>query len=220
MDRIEALGAMALGLVQQGKDEEAERYVNRARDIIEEKQFGRAGTPPVQLAQVAFAEGEIRRLRSERIKLVPVTPDFLEVLEKRCGGLLSAQRAYTDAMRSRDSHWSAMAGFRVGQLYETLHSEAMQIPAPEDTPKDKKVLFGAAMRLRYRILLKKGLKMMDATLRIAERTGEKSEWIRRAADSKAKIERALEQEQKALSKLPYTEAEIRAALNGLKKRSD
>jgi tetratricopeptide (TPR) repeat protein len=218
MDRIEGLGALALARAERGDVDGAERYVNRARDIIEERQFGRAGAPPVQLAQVAFAEGEVRRIRSERIKLVPVPPNFIEVLEKRCAALLDAQRAYTDAMRSRDAHWSAMAGYRVGQMYQQLHREAMQIPAPADAADDKKLLFEGAMRLRYRILLTKGAKMMDATLRLAKRTGENSLWINRARQARQHISDALEDETAALAKLPFTEDEIRAALEGLKTR--
>ncbi len=218
MDRIEALGALALALVAQGRLDDAQRFANRARDIIEENRFGQAGVPPVQLAQVAFAEGEVRRVRSERIKLVPVPANFVEVLEQRCGALLDAQRAYMDAMRSRDAHWSAMAGFRIGQLYQQLHREAMQIPSPAEATQAKKQLFEGAMRLRYRILLTKGLKMMEATLRMAQRTKESSFWVNRAREAKQQMEGALADEKAALAKLPYTEAEIREALERLKTR--
>jgi tetratricopeptide (TPR) repeat protein len=220
MDRIEALGAKALSLVEQGQIDAAQRYVTRARDIIEEKRFGEAGAPPPQLAQVAFAQGEITRHRSEQIRLIPVPPNFAEVLEQRCQGLLDAQSAYTEAMRSRDSYWSAMAGYRVGQLYRDLHAEAMRIPAP-DTARTlrQKQLFEGAMRLRYRILLDKGLKMMAATVRMGERTGEPSPWIGRARRAQDELERALADEKAALAKLPYTEAELRAALDELKQRA-
>src|SRR5205823_2055229 len=41
-------------------------------------------------------------------------------------------------------------------------------------------LFEGAMRLRYRVLLEKGLKMMDGTVQMAERAGEASGWVARA----------------------------------------
>ena len=72
------------------------------------------------------------------------------------------------------------------------------------------------MRLRYRILLEKGLKMMAATVRMGERTGESSSWIGRAKQAAADLERALADEKTALAKLPYTEEELRAALEKLK----
>jgi len=223
MDRIEALGALALGLVAQGEVDQAEQSVRKATALIDEHRFGEAGTPPIQLAQVAFALGEIRRMRSEQIHLVVekdgrrvVPPDFVMVLERRCQGLLDAQSAYADAMRSRDAHWSAMSGYRIGQLYQGLHREAMQIPTPAQArTMRQKQLFEAAMRLRYRIVLEKGLKMMDATVRMGERTGESSYWIARARQARQDLERALADERAALDKMPFEEADIRAALDKL-----
>lgn len=218
IEAIEAHGAKGLGLIEQDKLEDATREVGLARDMIEQHRIGDAGAPPIELATVSFALGEVRRRKSEKISLVPVTPNFAEVLEQRCQALLDAQNAYTDAMRSFDAHWSAMAGYRVGQLYQTLHRDVMAIPptAKADTLK-KKQLFEGAMRLRYRVLLEKGLKMMEGTVRIGQRTGEDSAWIHRADEAKRDIERALEDEKTALSKLPFTEAELTEALEKLKK---
>ena len=217
MDRIEALGAKGLALIEQGHVERARVAIGKAQIIIDENEFGRAGSPPIQLAQVAFAEGEIRRVVSEQIKLTPVPPNFGQVLEARCQGLLDAQSAYTEAMRSRDSHWSSMSGYRVGQLYQQLHRDAMAIPPPRGASLKQQQLFEAAMRLRYRILLQKGLKMMEGTVRLAERTGEVSFWITRAREATRVLKQALADEQAAMRKSPYSETEIQAALDKLRK---
>lgn len=220
IDQLEALGAKALALVEQADVDRATVHVGKALALVERHGIGRSGQPPVQLAQIAFAEGEIRRLRSEAVTLVPITPDFGERLEARCQGLLDAQSAFTDAMRARDSFWSAMSGFRVGQLYTKLHAEAVTIPPPEKARTVKqKQLFEGALRLRYRILLEKGLKMMDATVRLGDRTGEDSEWVTRARESKRTLEQALADEKRALASLPYTEDELRSGLDALKGRS-
>jgi tetratricopeptide (TPR) repeat protein len=220
LETVEAHGAKALGLVEQGHDDEAARQVGLARDLIEQHQLGESGNPPLELAQASFALGEIRRRRSEKIVFDPLPPNFVDVLEQRCQGLLDAQSAYTDAMRSYDAHWSAMAGYRVGQLYQQLHRDVMAIPptAKSDTLK-KKQLFEGTMRLRYRVLLEKGLKMMEGTVRLGQRTGEDSAWVHRAEDAKRDIELALEDEKRALSKLPYSEAELQEALDLLRKKA-
>jgi tetratricopeptide (TPR) repeat protein len=217
LETIEAHGSKGLGLIEQDDVDAAFREIDKAKGLVEENRLGEAGKPSIELAEVSFALGEVRRKRSEQIVFSPVPPNFADVLEQRCTGLLDAQNAYSDSMRSLDAHWSAMAGYRVGQLYQQLHRDVMQIPPPEaaDTLK-KKQLFEGAMRLRYRILLEKGLKMMDATVRLGERTGESSAWVARARDAKRDLERALEDEKSALSKLPFTEAELQAALDGLK----
>jgi tetratricopeptide (TPR) repeat protein len=220
LETIEAHGAKALGLVEQDKVDEAAREVGLARDLIEQHRLGESGKPPLELAQASFALGEVRRKRSEKIGFDPMPPNFVEVLEQRCQGLLDAQSAYTDAMRSYDAHWSAMAGYRVGQLYQQLHRDVMAIPptAKSNTLK-KKQLFEGAMRLRYRVLLEKGLKMMDGTVRLGQRTGEDSAWVHRAEEARRDIELAIEDEKRALSKLPYTEAELQEALDLLRKKA-
>jgi tetratricopeptide (TPR) repeat protein len=217
LEAIEARGHKALGLVEQDRVEEAAREVSKARDVIEEHRLGEAGKPPIELAPVSFALGEVRRRKSETIVFTPLPADFTGALERRCQGLLDAQGAYTEAMRGLDAHWSAMAGYRIGQLYQVLHRDIMQIPPPAQAGKlQDKQLFEGAMRLRYRVLLEKGLKMMDGTVRMGDRTGESSLWIARAREAKRTLELALQDEKTAMARLPYTEAELQAALDSLK----
>ncbi|WP_206079540.1 tetratricopeptide repeat protein [Polyangium spumosum] len=219
LEQIEARGARALGLVEQDLVDEAAREVSVARDLVERERLGVSGKPPIELAQLWFAVGEVRRKRSEAITFVPVPPNFAETLEKRCQGLLDAQGAYTEAMRSLDAHWSAMAGYRVGQLYQELHRDVMRVPPPAaaDTLREKQ-LFEGAMRLRYRVLLEKGLDMMKGTARLGDRTGEASAWIGRAREAERALELALADEKAALARLPFTEEELREALEALKKK--
>jgi tetratricopeptide (TPR) repeat protein len=220
LERIEAQGALSLALVSQERVDEAFDVVVTARNEIEDRRLGEAGVPPLELAQVAFSLGEVRRKKSERIQFLPFPPDFGAKLEERCQGLLDAQSAYTDAMRSLDAHWSAMAGYRVGQLYQDLHRDVMKVPVPPSAKTIRqKQLWEGAMRLRYRILLEKGLKMMEHTVMLGERTGQSSPWIARARSAKKELETALATEKEALAKMPFTEDEMREALEDLKKKA-
>ena len=113
-----------------------------------------------------------------------------------------------------------MSGYRVGELYQKLHRDVVAIPPPKTaTTTEKKRLFEGAMALRYRILLEKGLKMMDHTLMFATRTGEASVWIDRARAAKREIERALEEQKTKLEKLPYSEKDLQKALDDLAAKS-
>lgn len=217
VDRIEALGAHGLSLVERGEVDEAARSVSKARTLIEDHGFHAAGKLTVGMAQVFFALGEVRRIRGERIVFVPVPDDFAQALEQRCQSLLDAQDAYATAMRAYDAHWSAMAGYRVGGMYQQLHRDIMKIPPPSSARTERqRALFEGAMQLRYRVLLEKGLKMMDRTVAMAERTGESSAWVHRARDAKRDLERALEAAREALAKLPYKEADLQRALDSLR----
>jgi hypothetical protein len=220
VDRIEGYGAKALAIVEGGDPDGAERFVARGRDIIEALRLGEGGKVPVQVAQIFFALGEIRRVRGEAITFVPVPANFADALEQRCQLLLDAQSAYSDAMRSYDTHWPAMSGYRVGELYQKLHHDVIAIPAPSTaTTTEKKRLFEGAMALRYRILLEKGLRMMDHTVMFGEKTGEASAWIDRARAAKRDIERALEEQKAKLAALPYSEKDLQKALDDLAAKS-
>lgn len=219
-EAITVYGAKALSLVQGGNVDQAEYYVSKARTIIEDNGLDAAGEVPRDLAQVYFALGEIRRVRAERIKFVPVPNEFAAVLEQRCQLILDAQTGYSDAMRAHDAHWSAMAGYRVGELYQKLHEDLMQVPPPEsaDSP-FREQLFEGAMRLRYSILLEKAHSMMNHTVQMGRRTGERSVWIAKADQSLKSLEEAMRRERAALDALPYSRAQLQQALDDLEQRA-
>lgn len=220
IEKLEAYGAKALAIVEAGDPDAAEKFIAKGRDIIEALRLGEGGKLPLEVAQIHFAMGEVRRVKSEAIVFVPIPPNFAEALERRCQGLLDAQSAYSDAMRSYDAHWAAMSGYRVGELYQRLYRDVMSIPPPRTagTTSDKR-LFEGAMRLRYRILLEKGLKLMEHTVMVGDRTGETSAWIDRARAAKREIELALNEEKERLAKLPFSEKELQKALDDLRVKS-
>lgn len=219
-EAISVYGAKALSLVASGNVDKADYYVGKARTIIEDNGLDAAGEVPRDLAQVYFALGEIRRVRAERIKFVPLPSEFAAVLEQRCQLILDAQTGYSDAMRAHDAHWSAMAGYRIGELYQKLHEDLMQVPPPEaaDSP-FREQLFEGAMRLRYSILLEKAHSMMSHTIRMGQRTGERSVWIAKAEQSLKALDEAMRREQAALDALPYSRAQLQQALDDLERRT-
>jgi tetratricopeptide (TPR) repeat protein len=219
-DQLAVLAARALSRLAAGDDAQAESAISKARDIIERESLDAAGRVPPELAPVYFALGELRRLRAERIHFVPVPDNFGAALEQRCQLLLDAQSAYSDVMRAYDSHWSAMAGYRVGELYQKLHEEMMQVPPPRAAETERqRQLFEGAMRLRYSILLEKAKSMLDHTVAMAERTGEQSAWVLKSRQARDAIVQAMEEERKALARLPYSKAELQAALDSFAKAS-
>lgn len=219
-ERIVAYGARALGSLARGNLDEGEYFVAKGMQIVDELQLDRAGRVPRDLAALYFAQGEARRQKAEAVKLSPDPATFSSKLEERCQLLLAAQSSYSDSMRAYDAHWSAMAGYRVGELYERLHQELMEMPPPPQAGTERqRQLFEGAMRLRYSVLVSKALTMMQHTLTMAERTGESSEWVQRSATAKLELEQVLRQEQAALARLPYSRADLEQALKDIERRA-
>jgi tetratricopeptide (TPR) repeat protein len=211
-------GALALHAVSRGDDLGAEPNVARARDEIEKNGLDAPGRIHRDVAAVYFALGEIRRLRAERIALAPPPQNFAERLEQRCELILGAQSAYSDAMRAFEAHWSTMAGYRTGELYSALHEELMRI-SPPDTAKaaGQRQLFQGAMRVRYSVLVEKALILIRHTVAMAERTGERSEWVTRAKAAEQDLAQRLLDEQRAIDALPYSRQAIEQGLYSLQK---
>jgi tetratricopeptide (TPR) repeat protein len=220
LESIAVYGAIALDHSTRDDDTGALYYVEKGRNVIDAHGLDAGGTIPRDIAALDFALGEVRRIRAERITFVPTPANFGQKLEERCQLLLDAQSAYSEAMRAEDAHWSAMAGFRVGELYENLHTEVMRVPPPEAADTEaRKQLFEGAMRLRYSILLEKAQTMMKHTLAMVDRTGEKTPWAERARRAQHDIEEALGREQAAIARLPYSRQDLEEALDDLGARA-
>jgi tetratricopeptide (TPR) repeat protein len=217
--RLVGLGSRGLARVELGEDMPASSDIHEGLDLSDQLHYGARDVLPVAVAQLRFALGELRRIRSERIRFDPLPPDFLDKLEERCGGLLEAQEAYAMAVRSIDPHWAAMAGYRVGAMYRALHRDLMQIPPPATSKTEKqKEMFYAFMHIRYRVLLEKGVKELDQTIALGERTSDSSPWIQRAREAKEEMDTALADEKAQIERMPFTEEEVKTALDLLKKK--
>jgi tetratricopeptide (TPR) repeat protein len=219
VERLLALGARGLAQIELGDDVAASRDVYDALDLADGLHYGKRDVLPVAIAQARFALGELRRVRSERIRFEPLPADFLDELDARCAGLLQAQAAYAEAVRSVDPHWAAMAGYRVGEMYRQLHRELTAIPAPPTaTTEHQKQAFFAFMHVRYRVLLEKGLREIEQTIALGERTSDSSPWIQRAREAKEEMQTALSGERAQLEAMPFSEADVKAALDQLEKK--
>jgi tetratricopeptide (TPR) repeat protein len=219
-DKMLGLGARGLARITAGDETGASRDVNEGLDLVEETRFGATGQLPVAAAMLRYAQGEIRKYRSEKISLNPPPPDFVQKLEMRCQLLLDAQSSYADAIRSIDLHWAAMSGYRVGEMYRSLHQHLMMIPPTDKakTESDKQLFYGI-MHVRYRALLEKGIEMMKRTLALGERTGVASGWMKRAEAAKAEMDRALDEEKATIKKFPFTEETLEKTLEIMKKKA-
>jgi hypothetical protein len=209
--QVSVYSAKALSLLEREDVQQASYFIEKGRELVDSKRLDTATVIHRDLAPLYFALGESRRIQAERIKLEPLPPNFGAVLEARCQLLLDAQSAYADAMRANDAHWSAIAGYRVAELYQKLHQELLAIKTPPSAVSERdKQLYEGAVRTRYAILLTKAKAMAEHTLTMATRTGENSEWVERTRQALKAIDEGIAAEEAALAKLPYTRADFDA----------
>jgi tetratricopeptide (TPR) repeat protein len=205
--KISVYGAKALSLLDRGESEQASYFIEKGRNIVDAEQLDRAVPLDRDLAQLFYALGELRRLRAAQIKFEPLPPNFTALLEQRCQLLLDAQTAYSDTMRAGDGHWSAMAGYRVAELYQDLHRDLMAVrPPPSAGTERERQLWEGAVRTRYAILLSKAKTMAEHTLAMATRVGEQSVWVDKTRQAIKDIDQAVSEKKSLLEKLNYTQA--------------
>lgn len=227
-DRAEALALQSLYMIHGAPDlAAAQKTLGQATKLLEQKDGPETEPPPQNAAAVHFARGDLLRAQGDAIAFLDdkdpkapiVSADFPAKLETRCQRILDAQDAYVDAINTRDLRWAVRAGLRVATMYLDLHRDVTAIPPPKSaTTEDKKQLFKGAMLLRYRILLEKGLGTLERTLNLETKAGAKSAWLEHARKAKASVEKELEAEKQELAKLPYTEDELKKALDILAKK--
>lgn len=210
--------ACALARLEQGDIEQAEYHVGKGRGIQSRAGLDRLDWIPRDAAQLYFALGELRRYHGSRLVFAPLPADFPEHFERRAQLLLDAQSAYLDVMRARDAHWSAKAGLRIGQLYQSLHEDVLRAPLPPDVPQRRRRLFRDAVRLRYLVLLEKGVAVYRRTLNMAERTGEASPWVDEARARLQVLEKRLAAENASLDDSPHSREDLSRVLAGIQER--
>lgn len=220
LEQLALLAARAHLELERGELDTAAVTISKGRSIVDEHGFDRVTVPPLDVASLFFALGELRSRRAEGIKFDPLPVDFSRALEERCRYILDAQGAFSETMRSEDAHWSSMAGVKVGQLYKSLHADLMSIKAPEAaTTPEKRQLFEGAMRLRYSILLRKSLGMMEATVALLDRTHQKSRWREKAREALEEIRDAYAAEERAIDALPYSRAQLQQVLEQMSEKA-
>lgn len=218
-ERVAVHSAKALAALERGDAAAAELFTGKGRAISAGAGLDGGGLIARDLAQLYFALGELRKLRSEAIAFDPVPEDFSRAFEDRAQLLLDAQGAYADVMRAEDALWSARAGTRIGELYENLHAAVSRMPRPAGAEaKRLGALFEGAMRLRYLILLEKGLAMLDHTVAMAERTEPHTPWAERARETRDRLAARLVSENRAIDALPHPRESIRRVLDELQRR--
>lgn len=213
-DRAEALAMQGIALLQGGDATTADKTIHAALKTLLPTDDAVAASQ--NAAAVYFAQGELIRARGAAITFVPVTPDFSDKMEARCQSILDAEESYIESIKTHETRWAVRSGLRVASMYIALHDALLEIPPPAAaTTDDKRALFRGAMRLRYRILLEKGLGTLQRTLNLAPATGVKTVWLDRAREAKEALEKHLAEEKAEIAKLPYTEEQLQKALDDL-----
>lgn len=150
------------------------------------------------IGAATFVFAETVRIEAEAIEITGDRATQSAALDTRAGLVTRAQHAYFDTMRVRDARWSAAAGFRIGEMYQSFWNAIMVAPVPPEDPpltgEDLEVFTEAyrrTMASEIEPLLRHAIRYWELTLVMVDRTAIDSEW-------EARIETALEETRELL----------------------
>ncbi len=184
-DRLEAL--LGRGIALQGAGDPASAEVALATVLRHAREADRQGPLAERgmVAEAAFRMGEISADRYSAVVLeFPVTL-LGERLEEKCHHLLAAQYRFLRAIRHGDAHTVAAAGFRIGQLYESLHDTIHTLEVPTELTTEQTEIYHEEVRRRIQILVVKALKIYEQALTVGRSAATAADWNQ-------KLERAIE----------------------------
>lgn len=190
MDELEARVGQGVGMFMQGDYPTAEHEFRSALNFYREKKDKEFLPAEYWVGQSRFYLGEIYAREMEAVTLSAPTgddDDWVEMmgdeLEKKCQLLLRAQNNFIRTIRVGHHGWATAAGFRIGSLYERLHDDLVKVPVPPELTESQEKIYRDEVRERVRVLVMKAMKVYQMSLEMAERIGQKNEWVDRTTAS-------------------------------------
>jgi tetratricopeptide (TPR) repeat protein len=201
-ERIRALTQLGIVELEQGHLDDAERHLRLAVSAW------KAGTEQERIddyypSQAQYYLGEVYRAHFLAVQLDPTRRDEAQLaqdLEAKASLLLSAQGHYLRAIRMGNSDWAVASGYRIGELYDSLHAAMVDAPPPPGLDAEEVEAYRAELKRKVRVLVVKAITIYEQTLAVAGRT--RVEDNRFVAETQASLDRM----KQALREVPPEDA--------------
>jgi tetratricopeptide (TPR) repeat protein len=179
-DRVEAYARLGEAMFQRGRLDDAERSLRELREMYRQHEQEERLDTDYFLAMGAFELAEISHAQYRLLPLRLPQKQLEDDLEAKARMLLLAQQRYIDTMRVRHAEWATAAGFRIGTLYREFYDDLVGAPIPDALSGEAREVYKEQVKKKVRNLLVKAMAFQEKNLLMAERTGEKNDWVRRS----------------------------------------
>jgi tetratricopeptide (TPR) repeat protein len=179
-DQVEAYARLGEARFERGRYEEAERTLRQLRELYRQHEQEERLDTDYFLAMGVFYLAEIPHAQ---YKLLPVRLPQKQLesdLEAKARLLLLAQQRYVDTIRVKHPEWATAAGFRIGSLYREFYDDLVGAPIPPQLQGEAREVYQDQVKKKVRALLFKAVAFHEKNVLMAERTGEKNDWVKRS----------------------------------------
>jgi tetratricopeptide (TPR) repeat protein len=191
-DQVEALARLGEARFERGRYEEAERTLRQLRELYRTHADEERLDTDYFLAMGTFYLAEIPHAQ---YKLLPVRLPQKQLesdLEAKARLLLLAQQRYVETIRVKHVEWATAAGFRIGSLYREFYDDLTGAPIPPTLQGEAREVYQEQVKKKVKTLLYKAVAFHEKNVLMAERNGEKNDWVKRSTDQLEELRRLLE----------------------------
>ncbi|MBI5507497.1 MAG: tetratricopeptide repeat protein [Deltaproteobacteria bacterium] len=186
-DRLEALVGRGIALKQAGDSEAASLTFAHALSVYRRASADGPFEDRGLAAEAAYWAGEIKAERYEAVRLELPESVLKERLDAKCQLLLEAQALFLHAIRLGDSHTAAVAGLRVGGLYESLYGMIVSLEVPTDLNPEEAAVYTDEVKGKVMILVRKALVVYERSLQAGRRAPSAAPWVARLEEAVSRL---------------------------------
>ena len=191
-DRVEASARLGEAQFQEMRYEDAEHTLRQLRELYRAHEQEERLDTDYFLAMGQFFLAEVSH---EEFRLLPVRLPQKQLetdLEAKARMVLLAQQRYLDTIRVKHVEWATAAGFRIGSLYRELYDALVGAPIPPSLTAEERPIYVEAVRKKVRTLLVKAVAFHENNVLMAERNGEKNDWVGKSTAQLDELRRLLD----------------------------
>ncbi len=190
-DRLEAMARRGYALFAQKDLIPAERMFREQLAYYKAHESEERLDSDFFLGMSAYYLGEVAH---EQYRALPVRLPEKQMsrdLEAKARLLLVAQARFVDAMRVNNSEWATAAGFQIGSLYREFYDDLVGAPIPPSLNGEAREVYLDEVKKHVRTLLQKAISVHEKNIMMAERVGEKNDWVRRSNEQMDQLRKLL-----------------------------
>jgi tetratricopeptide (TPR) repeat protein len=190
-DRIEVMARRGFALFSQKELLPAERTFREQLAYYKAHESQERLESDFFLGMSAYYLGEVAH---EQYRALPVRLPEKQMsrdLEAKARLLLVAQARFVDAMRVNNTEWATAAGFQIGSLYREFYDDLVGAPIPPSLNGEAREIYLDEVKKHVRTLLQKAISVHEKNIMMAERVGEKNDWVRRSNEQMDQLRKLL-----------------------------
>lgn len=192
LDELEAWARLGIALRKAGDPTRADKAFKAAERLYEDHREAPLVADSEWVARAMFERAEIFYGLFASIRFRLPVERMKRELEDKSNLFLKAEGIYYRCVRLQNKPWSLAAGLAIGNLYAQLISDIEQAEVPPDLDEYTMDVYRDELWNHNEKLAKRALVIYQKNMELAERLGDKGDWVERSYQGLKRMEGLIE----------------------------